>query len=152
MKKHTASLFSNKMMILETLILSLVGSLVAAYLAWTKFANQDPICAKDAVFDCDAVNSSPYSEIYGIPIALLGFLAYLALIVVLILEKRFSFFKENGPIFIFGLSLAGTLYSAYLSYLEAFVIRHWCQYCIVSAVCMTLIFIISIVRLVRQPV
>ena len=53
----------------------------------------------------------------------------------------------GGAIAIFGFSLIGVLYSGYLTYLELAVIHAICQYCVISAVVMVLIFIISIIKL-----
>ncbi|RME86896.1 MAG: vitamin K epoxide reductase family protein, partial [Anaerolineae bacterium] len=94
--------------------------------------------------------TSRYSEIFGVPIALLGALAYLTIVVLHLLETRSSFFAENGPLMIFGISLVGVLYSAYLTYLEAAVIHAWCPYCVLSALAITLIFALSITRLARE--
>jgi uncharacterized membrane protein len=127
--------------------LALLGVLDSAYLTWIKLANTRAFCS--AVGDCDAVNSSAYSQVFGIPIALLGLGAYLAIVGLLWLEDRLPVLAEYGPLAVFGLALTGTLYSAYLTYVEFFVIYAVCPYCVVSALLITGIFILSIVRLVR---
>jgi uncharacterized membrane protein len=136
---------------IATLVLALTGMLSAGYLTYTKFTHSDIACIKAEGFDCDLVNASRYSEVYGIPIALLGLLAYVTVVVIVMLENRIRFIKNNSPLLLFGVALAGTLYSAYLSYLEAVVLKAWCQYCVISALSMTAIFVISVIRLVRQP-
>jgi len=134
-----------------SLIIALVGMIDSAYLTWIKITHTEAYCI-GGIGNCSTVNSSRYSEIRGFPIALLGLLAYLAIAGILLLETRHRFFKDNGTMLVFGFSLIGTLYSAYLSYLEAAVIRAWCPYCVVSAIAVTLIFTLSIVRLARhQP-
>jgi uncharacterized membrane protein len=127
--------------------LALLGALDSAYLTWIKLANTRAFCS--GVGDCDAVNSSVYSEVMGIPIALLGLGAYLAIAALLLLEDRLPLLEEYGPLAVFGLALTGTLYSAYLTYVELFVIYAVCPYCVVSALLITGIFILSIVRLLR---
>ncbi len=129
-----------------SLFSALIGLIDSAYLSWLKFSHNEVLCA-GGLGDCYTVNTSPYAEIYGIPIALLGLGAYLAIIFVLLFETRSTFFEENGKLIVFGLSLVGVIYSAYLSYLEEFVIRAWCPYCVLSAIAITVIFVASIMRL-----
>ena len=130
---------------------ALVGLLDSAYLTWIKISHNEISCG-GGLGDCFTVNTSRYSEIWGIPIALLGLLAYLAIAGVITLEARIEFFKENGALMVFGISLVGVLYSAYLTYLEFAVIHAWCPYCLLSATVIAVIFILAIIRLfVRQP-
>jgi uncharacterized membrane protein len=130
-----------------SIILSLLGMADAAYLYIYKLSSNDRLCLGSG--DCATVNYSRYSEVYGIPVALLGLLAYLAILAILVLEKRVPFLKEHGNLIIFGASLVGVLFSAYLTYIELFVIYAVCPFCVISAVLMTLIFIVSIFRLAR---
>jgi uncharacterized membrane protein len=51
----------------------------------------------------------------------------------------------------FGLSLMGFLFTLYLVYVEIALIRAYCPFCITSQIAMTLIFILSVIRVVRQP-
>lgn len=132
-----------------TLFIALVGMLDSAYLAWIKITHTEAFCI-GGIGDCYTVNTSRYSEIWGIPVALIGFLAYLAIAGIIFMEPRHKFFKDNGVLMVFGLSLIGVLYSAYLSYLEAAVIHAWCPYCVLSAITITVIFILSIIRLVNN--
>ncbi len=125
--------------------LSIVGLLDSLYLTWIKFSDQEAICT--GVGACDVVNTSEYSLLLGIPIALFGALAYLAIFVLLMLEKRYEWVEENASLAIFGISLFGFLYSLYLTYIELFVIFAICPYCVISAIVITLILIISWLRL-----
>ena len=127
-----------------------IGLLDSIYLSWSKLANEQVICGPYK--GCETVNSSPYAEIGGFPIALLGAGAYLAILVLLYLENRNEFLAQNGILGVFVISLAGTLYSAYLTYIEIAVLRAVCIYCVISAVAITLIFILAIVRLVSPQV
>ena len=124
-----------------------IGLLDALYLSWSKLAHQQVICG--TYKGCETVNSSPYAEIGGIPIAILGAVAYIAVLALLYLEGRSTFWQENGPLAIFVISLAGTLFSAYLTYLEIAVIHAVCFYCVVSAIAMTAVFAFTIIRLVN---
>lgn len=88
----------------------------------------------------------------GIPIAILGAGMYLVLLGILGLELRSPFWVANGPLAVFGISLAGVLYSAYLTYLEVAVIHAICPYCVISAIALVVIFGATVIRLVKyQP-
>lgn len=126
--------------------LSLIGLADAIYLTYIKLA-ADGICV--AGEGCEIVNTSVYSQIYGIPVAVLGGLAYVAMLVVLLLEPRNEFFEFNGPLIVLGFSIFGVLYSAYLTYLELYVIRAICEFCVLSAIVLTFMLILSAVRMQR---
>jgi uncharacterized membrane protein len=127
--------------------LSVVGLVVSSYLVYIKFDPGSLLCT--GVGDCAAVNASRYSEIGPVPVAVLGVLAYLFLLVSLLLESRFAFIEEWGPAAQFMTALAGTLYSAYLTYIEVAVIEKICPYCVTSAVVITVILVITSFRLRR---
>lgn len=131
-----------------SIVLSGIGLLDSLYLTWVKVSNQYALCGP--LGDCESVNSSQYSEISGIPIAIFGAGAYLLIILILVIETRGGVWKEYGRYLIFGISLVGTLYSIYLTYLEIAVIHAICPYCVVSAIVIILLFILSIMRLVMD--
>lgn len=133
---------------LGAVILAAVGFIDSFYLGWLKLTGATAACSN--IGDCDTVNNSVYAEIYGIPIAFLGAFAYLVLLALLIVEERGEFWRENTPLAFFGVTLIGTLYSAYLTYLEIAVLRAICPFCVVSAVVMTSLFGVAILRLVKQ--
>jgi uncharacterized membrane protein len=132
---------------ISSIILSGIGLVDSLYLTWVKLSNAYAFCGP--IGDCESVNSSKYAEIAGIPIALLGAIAYLAIMFLLLFETRNGFWAEYSPMVVFGLSLAGVLYSAYLTYLEIAVIRAICPYCVVSAIVLVLLLALATVRLVR---
>jgi uncharacterized membrane protein len=105
--------------------------------------------------DCSVVNASKYSKInivgIEIPVAVLGVAGYASILAVLLLEPRLGFFQQNGSLAFFGLSLMGFLFTLYLIYVEIALIKAFCPFCIASQVAMTLIFILSVIRVVRQP-
>ena len=127
---------------------ALLGALDAIYLWIYKISSNDRMCLGSG--DCATVNYSIYSEIYGIPVAVLGLGAYLLILVIHILETRWRPFEKNGNLLIFGLSLVGVLFTAYLTYIEFFVIFAVCPFCLASAFFIVLIFIIAIIRLVKN--
>ena len=132
-----------------SMALAALGALDSIYLIYIKISHaQAAFCAPGG--GCDIVNGSPFSEIGGVPIAVLGLGAYLLMIALLWLQPRSPFLAENGPLILFGLSLTGVLYSAYLTYLELFVINAICPYCVVSAVLLVGLLVLSILRLRQQ--
>jgi uncharacterized membrane protein len=126
------------------IFLAALGILDALYLTWIKVSAQG-VCIIGG--GCEIVNTSQYSSIAGIPIAVLGLGAYLTMLGILLLEPRNSFFELNGPMLILGISLAGVLYSAYLTYLELYVIHAICEFCLLSAIILVTMLILSILRL-----
>jgi len=135
---------------LGSILVALVGLADSAYLTYAKLFHQQVVCG--GYQGCETVNNSPYAEVAGIPVALLGFGAYLAILGLLALEQRGDFWSQNVPVLVFGISLAGVLYSAYLTYIELAVIHAICFYCVVSAVAISLLFILSIMRLINNPI
>jgi len=132
-----------------SIALTLIGLLDAIYLTWVKLGEQEIFCAN--IGDCDAVNTSAYSEIAGIPVALLGVGGYLLILLVLLFEDRIASLIDNGPLMLFGLTLVGVLFSAYLTYIEIAVIKAICPYCVLSAICLLILLILAIIRLNQVP-
>jgi uncharacterized membrane protein len=132
-----------------TVVVASIGLVDSAYLTWIKLTHNEASCIK-GIGDCQTVNTSPYSEIHGVPIALLGGLAYLALLALVLFEAGGVIHPENTRLGIFGIALTGSLYSAYLTYLEIAVIRAICPFCVLSAISMVTIFVLAIVRLSRS--
>jgi uncharacterized membrane protein len=122
-------------------ILSLVGLLISLYLLAHSLGLTGPVMC--GIGDCEAVQTSPYSYIGPIPNSGIGAVGYLLLLVLafLGLQPRFARSKVV-PFLLVGGSFLGVALSAYLTYLEAFVIHAWCQWCVGSAVIITVIFIL----------
>ncbi|HEY9077022.1 MAG TPA: vitamin K epoxide reductase family protein [Anaerolineaceae bacterium] len=131
---------------LATLILASIGLIDSIYLYLIKLTHNPEICLK-GIGDCWSVNTSRYSEVYGIPVAVLGALAYLVILILAIFDKQNSFLSKYGIYGIFGISLVGVVYSAYLTYLEIFVIKAICPFCVLSAIFQVAIFVITITRM-----
>jgi uncharacterized membrane protein len=124
-------------------LLALAGLGVSGYLTWTHLTNQAIACGGSQ--DCDLVQQSAYSAVLGIPVALLGMLAYATLLALLFLRGRLpEAWDAYIPLAVFGISLIGVLYSAYLTYLEFYVIYAICRWCVSSAVIITAIFLLSL--------
>lgn len=129
--------------------LAIIGLLVSIYMTIYKLTDNDAMCIGSG--GCSVVNSSRYSEVSGVPVAVLGVLGYAAILALLFLETRPGFFEENGTMMLFGVTLTGFLFTLYLIYVEVALIKAYCPFCLTSQAVMTIIFILSVIRLVRQP-
>ena len=124
-------------------LLALAGIGVSGYLTWAHLAGQSVVCGPS--HSCDTVQQSVYSEVAGIPVALFGLLAYLAIFFLTLLRGHISEDLDSYiPLAVFGISLIGVLYSAYLTYLELFVIYAICWWCVSSAIIITALFLLSL--------
>lgn len=136
---------------LVTTVLALLGLAVSIYLLTVHWGWWAAVCL--GVGNCEVVNTSIYSELLGIPVALLGGLTYVSLIVLggLIWKDLFAEYARLGRFFI---AVFGVAFSAYLTYIELFVLHEICPWCVLSATIITLIAILSVweMRAVAQEV
>ena len=132
-----------------TFALVILGLLVSIYMTIFKITSNENMCVGSK--DCSIVNASRYSEINKIPVAVIGVGGYTALLAILLLERRPGFIKQNATMLFFALSLLGFFFTVYLIFVEIVLIKAYCPFCITSQVAMTLIFILSVIRLVKQP-
>ena len=93
---------------------------------------------------CHTVQTSQWSKLAGIPVALLGLLSYIAILASLAIRG------ERGRAIGFGLALVGFGFSMYLTYRELFSIHAICQWCVGSAVLMTLLAASTTARFLRS--
>jgi len=132
-----------------TIALAVIGLLVSIYMTIYKVTSNEAMCVGSS--GCSEVNASRYSEVNGIPVAVLGVGGYAAILALFFLEQSSGFFEENGTMIFFGISLVGFLFTLYLIYVEIALIKAYCPFCLTSQAVMTVIFIISVVRLIRHP-
>ena len=126
--------------------LSAVGIGVSSYLTYSYVIDVQVVCFESA--GCDLVKASPYAWVGPFPVPLLGLLAYVTLLALSVIKLRSAPASKAGlTLAIFGLALVGVLFSAYLTYLEAFEIRAFCYWCVTSAAVMGLIFVCSVLLL-----
>lgn len=126
---------------------SIIGMLDAGYLTFIKLT-KIPIYCTPGLGDCDVVNASRWSELWGIPIAAYGFATYLAIFLIITLADRFKATRAYADLMLFAVSLMGFLYSVYLNIIGLTILKTFCQWCVVSFTMITTIFIVSIFRLV----
>lgn len=131
-------------------ILSLIGLGVALYLSYVETQEVPAICGP--IGDCNAVQQSPYAKLFGfLPVGVLGAAGYLAILFVWFWGRlRKDWLAQKANLAVFVMTLFGLLFSIYLTYLEPFVIRAVCAWCLTSAVIMMILYILSIHPLVKQ--
>lgn len=114
---------------------------VAAYIAIADAAGDAPACLAGGG-GCQAVAASSYSHLFGVNIAIFGIAGYVLILATALLRG------DGARMAGFALSLTGFGYSVFLTYLELFKIEAICQWCVASAVLMTLLFGLNAVRMV----
>jgi uncharacterized membrane protein len=123
--------------------LSVIGIAIASYLVYVHYADVKPICSIS--HGCETVQKSKYAKLAGVPVALIGLGGYLAILASLFVRS------EAGRLAGAGLALVGIGFSAWLTYLEAARIHAWCQWCVGSAIVMTLLAITLVWRMIAAP-
>ena len=93
----------NKTLYRISIALAILGTLVSVYMTIFKLTENQKMCLGNG--GCSVVNSSSYSEVSGIPVALLGVGGYLAILAILLIENRIKYFKQNGTVIVFGLAI-----------------------------------------------
>ena len=118
------------------LILSLLGIALSGYLTYVHFNRSEGWCPIGG--GCYDVWDSEYSVIFGIPVALLGLLGYVALFGMSYLRLYYPDLDivENFPAYILVISIIGAGFSIYLTLIEIFVIQAVCDYCLSAFVVM----------------
>ena len=130
-------------------VLALLGLSVALYMLAYALGLTGPILCN--VGSCETVQNSQYSRIGGIPVAVFGALGYLALLAASFLGLQPKFVGARWvSLALFGGGVVGVFFSGYLTYLEAYVIHAWCQWCVSSAILAVLAFLFSFPEIKRM--
>src|SRR3989344_1433054 len=108
------------------------GFLLAFYIRHKKQAHEKMVCPLDS--DCDAVIYSEYSKFFGIPVEIIGLFYYGLIAVSYALFLVFPVFASPLVVFsVFALTTAAFLFSLYLTFIQAFALKQWCTWCLISA-------------------
>lgn len=124
--------------------LAVVGLGVASYLTYVHYAGFGALVCTGSHgghSSCQTVQSSVWSKVAGVPVALLGLIGYIGILGSLLAPDR-----EETRLATLGLTLIGVAFSAYLTYRELFSIHAICEWCVSSAVILTLLLIGAITR------
>lgn len=123
------------------LVLALVGIGIAGYLTYIHYEGLSPVCAVG--HGCEKVQNSEYAKVSGVPVPLIGLIGYVAIFASLLVRGELARLATATMAF------GGFVFSVYLTYLELFEIEAICQWCVGSAVVMTLIAILAAIRVLR---
>ena len=130
---------SPRVLKLTMIVLTVIGLGVASYLTYVHYAGIKPACT--AGESCTKVQTSEWSKLAGVPVALIGLLGYIAILASLLAPE-----SENSRLATMVLTLVGFGFSAYLTGRELFSIHAICEWCVSSAIILTLLLIGAIVR------
>lgn len=128
-------------------IAAIIGLLDSLYLAYVKLAHTEIYCTP-GLGDCHVVNASRWSTLWGIPLGVYGVAGFGVILLISLFGQKLKTLSTYSDLVLFALSLGGFLFSLYLTYIELFILRAICQWCLLSALMMTVIFIVSVYELV----
>lgn len=124
------------------IVLTLLGLAVSSYVTYVHYAGIKPACT--AGESCTKVQTSRYSEIGGVPVALIGLIGYVTILASLLARE-----SETTRFAATALTLGGFGFSVYLTYREVFSIHAICEECVSSAIIMTIMLGLSLWRFLR---
>jgi uncharacterized membrane protein len=125
------------------IVLSVIGVALAGYLTYIHYTGIEPPCSIKGN-PCSQVQKSIYSELAGIPVALMGLIGYIAILATLLAPE-----VERSRLATAVIALGGFGFSMYLTYREIFTLKKICEWCVGSATLMTIIMLLSVWRFLR---
>jgi uncharacterized membrane protein len=133
---------SARVLRITLVMLATAGLGIAGYLTYVHYAGIDPVCTAGG--SCEKVQTSVYSELAGVPVALIGLLGYISILGLLVGPET-----EVTRFAMMALTLVGFAFSAYLTYRELYSIHVVCEWCASSAVILTVMAPLSVWRFLR---
>lgn len=129
-------------------VIAIAGAVVASVSLYHHYSSaKTSFCDFGQSFNCDIVNRSAYSTVLGVPVALIGLGGYL-LIVILATVYRAN--RETRTLLL-AASIAGLVFSLYLTYVEKFVLHAWCVLCLSSLLLILIEAILSAFLVFSRP-
>jgi len=122
--------------IVSLIVLAIFGIYIAGYLIYKRTTKKPLVCPVGG--DCEAVVSSKYGKTFGVKNDLTGILYY---IFILVLALHLGFFQGFYPLWAKIITFLAFLFSVYLVYIQARVLKQYCFYCLTSAVINLLILL-----------
>jgi uncharacterized membrane protein len=136
---------SQRALRIALIVLTLLGLAVASYVTYVHYAGIKPACTAGEA--CTKVQTSRYSEIEGVPVALIGLIGYVAILASLLAPE-----DDRTRFITAALTLGGFGFSLYLTYREVFSIHAICEECVSSAIVMTIMMVLSVWRYLRGDI
>lgn len=127
------------------LLIAFLGVLEASYLTYAHYNLAALACigGHHGVSTCEQVQSSIYSRLAGIPVAILGLIGYVSIVGSLFVKGELG--RGSG----FCIALIGCGFSLYLTYRELFTLKEICEWCVGSATLMTILAVLTAIRFLR---
>ena len=123
--------------------LALAGIFVALYLLLYKLGMIGALSC--AIGSCEIVNTSKWATFLGIPVAGWGVGFYIGMFVLAMVSTRAEFAESKTvSLVVLAVATTGVLFSGWLTYLELFKIHAICQWCVISAIIVTIIFLVAL--------
>jgi uncharacterized membrane protein len=127
-------------------VLALIGLFLSLYLFLWKAGLLGTLACGDGA--CENVQLSEYGELLGLPVALYGVGGYAALFAVSLAALRPRWVGRRGPTLVLaGLAGIGVVFSAWLTFVEAAILKAWCRWCLASAAIIALVLLSSLAGL-----
>jgi vitamin-K-epoxide reductase (warfarin-sensitive) len=127
-------------------VLALAGIAISSVSLYHHYdRSESSFCNISETLNCDIVNRSIYSELFGIPVALIGMAGYASLFGSATIYRA----RPDTPKFLAGASLIGLAFALYLTYIEGFVLAAWCILCLTSLVLIFAIAVLSVMLLIQ---
>jgi uncharacterized membrane protein len=128
---------SERTLRLASAVLATAGAAITAYLLHARLTDTNLICATGG---CETVQNSPYAELFGVPVAALGLVAFLGLLVAALARSDLARLVQAA------LALSALMFSAYLVYVQLVVIEAVCQWCLATDLVTTGIAALALLR------
>jgi len=125
------------------IVLALIGVGLTTYLTYVHYAGIKVACVQGHD-ECEAVQTSTYSKVAGLPVALMGLIGYIAILGTLLLRET-----ETTRLATLALTFGGFAFSCYLTFREVFTLEKICEWCVSSAILMTVLMCLSLWRFLR---
>ena len=120
---------------------ALVGGAIAAYLTVVHYSHLSPICTTGG---CEKVQQSRYAEAAGIPVAVLGLVAYAAVLVTAAVRGL------TAAVIGATIALAGLAFSAYLLWAQLARIHAICQWCVGNDIVIAVVAVLCVARVLTE--
>jgi uncharacterized membrane protein len=121
---------------------AVIGGGIAAYLTYAHYAHTAPICVSGG---CETVQKSKYAELAGVPVALLGLIAYVGLLATTVVRGIAAVFA--GVL----LAFVGVAFSGYLLWAQLGPIGAICQWCLGNDVVIAVVAVLCVARMLTEP-
>jgi uncharacterized membrane protein len=125
-----------------SVVLALLGLGIAGYLTYVHYKGLHVACLAGGG-GCEQVQASRYAKLAGVPVALLGLLAYAGILLVTTLRG------ETARLAGLALTVVGLGFSGYLTYRELFTLDAICQWCVASALIMSALTALTVARFLQ---